>query len=87
MILIVNILEQYQNLMMLREILGLNIKKLRKKQNLSQEQLADLTGLHRTYIGAVERGERNISINNIEKIANALNVPPTQLLECNNGNS
>lgn len=48
---------------------------------MSQEALADLAGLHRTYVGSVEREERNISIDNIERIALALNVSPASLLE------
>jgi transcriptional regulator with XRE-family HTH domain len=57
-----------------------NIKKRRQKLGLSQESLADHCGLHRTYIGAVERGERNITINTLYKIARALNCPPVDLL-------
>ncbi|NJN99812.1 MAG: helix-turn-helix transcriptional regulator [Anaerolineales bacterium] len=56
-----------------------NIKKLRRQQGLSQEDLADLAGLHRTYIGAVERGERNITLLNANRIAEALSV---ELNEC-----
>ena len=51
-----------------------NLKKYRLIQGYSQEKLADLTGLHRTYISAIEREQRNISIENIEKIALALNI-------------
>ncbi len=46
----------------------------------SQEYLAELTGLHRTYIGSVERGERNVSVDNMERIAGALSVDITDLL-------
>ena len=56
-----------------------NIKNSRKAQNLSQEALADKAGLHRTYIGAVERGERNITLINANRIAEALGV---KLSEC-----
>lgn len=53
---------------------GATVRKLRNKKGLSQEAFADLCGLHRTYIGGVERGERNVSLENIEKIAKALGV-------------
>ncbi len=65
----------------LRVILAHNIKLLRSNLNISQEHLADLCQLHRTYISDVERGNRNISIDNIEKIAQALNVSPSDLLK------
>jgi transcriptional regulator with XRE-family HTH domain len=64
-----------------RVILGRNIYKFRKIKGISQEKLAEDCSLHRTYIGAVERGERNISIDNIEKIAIALEVDIKQLFE------
>lgn len=59
---------------------GLSLKKIRLKKNLSQEELAYQSDLHRTYISSVERGERNISLINIVHIANALNVPLSELL-------
>lgn len=59
---------------MIRKKLGLRIKELRKEKNFSQEELADLSNLDRTYINSVENGRRNISIINIEKIANAFDL-------------
>ena len=53
---------------------GENIRKIRLKKGLSQEQLASLADLHRTYIGMIERAEKNITIINIEKIVIALKV-------------
>ncbi len=64
-----------------RIIVGKNIQKLRKSKGKSQEQLAEICGMHRTYIGSVERGERNISLLNLEKIANALDVDISDLLK------
>ena len=63
-----------------RKIFARNLKKMRVKQQLSQEKLADIAGLHRTYIGSVERGERNISIDNMERLASALNITIQDLL-------
>ncbi|MHB8114725.1 MAG: helix-turn-helix domain-containing protein [Acidithiobacillus ferrivorans] len=60
---------------------GTNIRSHRMKLGLSQEALADTCGLHRTYIGSVERGERNLSLDNIVKIARALQIQPSDLLE------
>ena len=53
---------------------GKNVQKYRKQNNLSQEKLAECAGLHRTYIGMIERAEKNITLTNIDKIARALNV-------------
>jgi transcriptional regulator with XRE-family HTH domain len=64
-----------------RITLGKNISKLRKEKGLSQEKFAEACNLHRTYIGAVERGERNITIDNIEKICMALEIDIKQLFE------
>lgn len=60
--------------MQLIHIFASNVKRYRQSRNLSQEKLAELSGLHRTYISALERERRNISIDNIQKIAEALNV-------------
>lgn len=65
----------------LRATLADNLRRLRKGQGLSQEALADKASLHRTFVGAVERGERNISLDNIGKLAAALAVPPSRLLK------
>jgi transcriptional regulator with XRE-family HTH domain len=61
--------------------LGNNIRRIRSGKSLSQEKLADLADLHRTYLGGVERGERNISLLNILKISRALGVTPNSLLD------
>ena len=53
---------------------GRKIQALRKERNLYQEQLADMAGVHRTYIGMIERAEKNITLCNIERIAKALEV-------------
>jgi transcriptional regulator with XRE-family HTH domain len=63
-----------------RLLLARNLRSLRLEKKLSQEALADLAGLHRTYIGSVERGERNVSVDNIQRISEALSVKPRDLL-------
>ena len=63
-----------------RKQLGERIRKLRKKQGISQEELGFRAKLHRTYIGSIERAEQNVSIDNIQKIAKALKVSPQDLL-------
>jgi transcriptional regulator with XRE-family HTH domain len=64
-------------------IFARNLKHYRTQREFTQEELAEKAGLHRTYIGAIERCERNISIRNIEKIAAALKISPATLLSEN----
>jgi len=59
---------------------GEKVRQLRKDKGLSQEQLAFKANLHRTYVGMIERAEKNITLLNIEKIANSLDVEISQLL-------
>ena len=60
---------------------GLRVKEIRKEKGLSQEELADKADLHRTYIGMIERAEKNITLINIEKIALALDTPIIELFK------
>ena len=59
---------------------GNKVRKIRSNNNLSQEELAHKAGVHRTYIGMIERAEKNITLINIEKIANGLGVEIVELL-------
>lgn len=65
----------------LRKVFALSVRERRKALGLSQEALADACGLHRTYIGSIERAERNVSLDNIEKIARALDCPGWEMLK------
>jgi len=64
-----------------REILAQNLRRMRGDRGLSQEKLADLAGLHRTYVGSIERCERNVSLDNIAKLATSLGVALHELLK------
>lgn len=69
-------------------LFGENVRKYRRLLNISQEELAFKANLHRTYIGMIERAEKNITLINIEKIANSLGVKIEDLLKnSNNGNN
>lgn len=63
---------------------GRNVHLRRKELGISQEKLAEKAGLHRTYIGMIERAEKNITLINIERLANALNMSVSQLLNFRN---
>ena len=63
-----------------KEIFGHNVRRIRTEAGLSQEELAYRAKLHRTYISSIERGQRNVSVENIFAIADALKVPPGDLL-------
>ena len=64
----------------LRAKLGRAIRRLRQRAGYSQESFADKCGVHRTYMGSVERGETNISLDNLERIAKGLDLTAGQLL-------
>lgn len=63
------------------ELLGLSIKGKRMAQGLSQERLAELSGLHRTYIGQLERGKKSPTVNTVFDIAKALKILPSELIK------
>ncbi len=64
-----------------RKIFASRLRQIRRIKGLSQEELANRAGLHRTYVGSVERGERNISIDNMQCLANALEIDIIELLK------
>lgn len=61
--------------------LGANLRRHRARLGLSQEAFADVVGVHRTYLGAVERGERNLTLRSVERIADTLGVDALDLLQ------
>lgn len=62
-------------------VFAANVRRRRLELGLSQEELAEAAGVHRTYVGMLERGEKNVTIYNIERIALALHVEPASLLQ------
>jgi len=61
-------------------VLSRNVRRLRQKSGLSQDELGERAKLHRTYVGAIERGERNITLQSLARLAKALGVRPEALL-------
>jgi transcriptional regulator with XRE-family HTH domain len=61
---------------------GKRVREIRERKDISQERLGELAGLHRTYISTLERGQRNVSLVNIEKLAKALGVTMADLVTC-----
>lgn len=73
-----------QEMAKINKTVGFNIRKYRQKNKLTQEELAFESNLHRAYIGQIERGEKNIGVINLEKIAKALNITIAQLIKNDN---
>ena len=65
----------------LQRLLGANLRRYRLARGLSQEAFADVVGVHRTYMGGLERGERNLTLRSVERIAAQLGVEPLALLQ------
>jgi transcriptional regulator with XRE-family HTH domain len=76
----VNVLERQYTLDNVQKRFGEMLRAIRQTRGISQETLAHTAGLHRTYVSGVERGERNVSLSTIEKLACALGVPMSELM-------
>jgi transcriptional regulator with XRE-family HTH domain len=64
----------------LQKILGRNLRRLRESEGMSQEEFAEKLGYHRTYLGGVERGERNLTLRSVERIADLTGADPISLI-------
>ena len=64
----------------LQRTVGRNLRRYREARGLSQEAFADLVGVHRTYMGGLERGERNLTLRSVERIAALIKIDPMELL-------
>lgn len=65
----------------LQRRVGCNLRRYRQQRGLSQEDFADMVGVHRTYMGGLERGERNITLRSLERIAERIELDPMELLQ------
>jgi transcriptional regulator with XRE-family HTH domain len=65
----------------LQKTVGHNLRAYRQARGLSQEAFADMVGVHRTYMGGLERGERNLTLRSVERIANRIGVDPLVLMD------
>jgi transcriptional regulator with XRE-family HTH domain len=73
-------LQQHADEVAVQELFGARVREVRQTRGLTQESLAHLAGLDRSYVGQVERGERNIALINIVKLALAMSITPAELL-------
>lgn len=64
----------------LQRAVGRNLRRYRQERGLSQEAFADMVGVHRTYMGGLERGERNLTLRSVERIAAVVGVDPLELM-------
>jgi transcriptional regulator with XRE-family HTH domain len=69
----------------LQRIVGRNLRRYRLDRGLRQEAFADVVGVHRTYMGGLERGERNLTLRSLERIAETIKVDPVDLLRTSRG--
>jgi transcriptional regulator with XRE-family HTH domain len=65
----------------LHKRIGQRVRAFREKRNISQEELADICGLHRTYVGSVERGERNLTVTSLQTLAKGLRVTMAEIVK------
>ena len=72
--------ESTKDISNLQKVIAANVRQRRLRMGLSQEEFADLCGYHRTYIGSIERSERNITVSTLEALAKSLGVDPIDLL-------
>lgn len=70
----------------LQRNVGRNLRAYRRARGLSQEKFADVLGVHRTYMGGIERGERNLTLKSVERIARSIELEPLALLRPRGGN-